>query len=66
MSFDPAITVRELGKDYRIYKKPIDRIREMYSVRGGKYHSVFTALDDVSFDVAPGETVGIIGPNGSG
>ena len=66
MSSDSSISVRELGKDYRIYGRPIDRIREMYSVRGRSYHSVFTALDDVSFDVAPGETVGIIGPNGSG
>jgi len=66
MSSDSAITVRGLGKDYRIYQRPIDRIREMYSVRGRDYHSVFTALDNVSFDVAPGETVGIIGPNGSG
>ena len=66
MSSDSAITVRGLGKDYRIYQRPIDRIREMYSVRGRAYHSVFTALDNVSFDVAPGQTVGIIGPNGSG
>ena len=66
MSSDSAITVRGLGKDYRIYQRPIDRIRGMYSVRGRNYHSVFTALDDVSFDVAPGQTVGIIGPNGSG
>ena len=66
MSSDSSISVRGLGKDYRIYERPIDRIREMYSVRGRSYHSVFTALDDVSFDVAPGETVGIIGPNGSG
>ena len=66
MSSDSAITVRGLGKDYRIYQRPIDSIREMYSVRGRDYHSVFTALDNVSFDVAPGQTVGIIGPNGSG
>ena len=66
MSSESSISVKGLGKDYRIYGRPIDRIREMYSVRGRNYHSVFTALDDVSFDVAPGETVGIIGPNGSG
>ena len=66
MSSDFSINVAGLGKDYRIYGRPIDRIREMYSVRRRAYHSVFTALNDVSFDVASGETVGIIGPNGSG
>ena len=66
MSSDFLINVAGLGKDYRIYGRPIDRIREMYSVRRRTYHSVFTALNDVSFDVASGETVGIIGPNGSG
>ena len=66
MSSESLISVTGLGKDYRIYGRPIDRIREMYSVRRRTYHSVFTALNDVSFDVASGETVGIIGPNGSG
>ncbi|HCK76150.1 MAG TPA: sugar ABC transporter ATP-binding protein, partial [Gammaproteobacteria bacterium] len=66
MSSDPVVSAHDLGKDYRIYDRPIDRVREMYSIRGREYHSVFTALHNVTFDVAPGETVGIIGPNGSG
>ena len=66
MSSESSIRVTGLGKDYRIYGRPIDRIREMYSVRGRTYHAVFTALNDVSFEVASGETIGIIGPNGSG
>ena len=66
MSSEPVVSVQGLGKDYRIYGRPIDRIREMYSIRGRDYHSVFTALNNVTFDVAGGETVGIIGPNGSG
>ena len=61
-----ALTVTELGKVYRIYNRPIDRIRELYSIRGRKYHHEFTALDNISFEVFQGETIGIIGPNGSG
>ena len=66
MSSEAVVQVEGLGKDYRIYGRPIDRIREMYSIRGRTYHSVFTALDNVTFAIRAGETVGIIGPNGSG
>jgi lipopolysaccharide transport system ATP-binding protein len=66
MSSDHAILTQDIGKDYRIYGRAIDRIREMYSIRGRAYHTKFTALDSVSFNVDSGETVGIIGPNGSG
>jgi branched-chain amino acid transport system ATP-binding protein len=34
--------------------------------RLSKHFGGFTALSDVSFDVAPGERLGLIGPNGSG
>ena len=61
-----ALTVTGLGKIYRIYKRPMDRIRELYSIRGRKYHHEFTALDSIAFEVFQGETIGVIGPNGSG
>jgi len=32
----------------------------------GKRYGVVTALDDVSFDVAPGQISGFVGPNGAG
>ena len=66
MSFETAIAVKDLGKRYRIYARPLDRARELYSIRGRRYHSEFVALADINFQVKRGETVGIIGPNGSG
>jgi lipopolysaccharide transport system ATP-binding protein len=66
MSSECVIKVSQLGKNYRIYARPVDRVREMFSPRGRKYHSEFAAIENLSFSVDKGETVGIIGPNGSG
>ncbi|SVC37347.1 uncharacterized protein METZ01_LOCUS290201, partial [marine metagenome] len=44
----------------------MDRIKELYSVRGRKYHHEFVALENIAFEVFKGETIGVIGPNGSG
>ena len=62
-----AISVRHLNKVYRLYDKPSDRLRESLGFFGNKKRSrELYALHDVSFDVMKGETVGIIGTNGSG
>ena len=61
-----ALGVSGLGKIYKIYNRPMDRIKELYSARGRKYHLEFTALENIAFEVFRGETIGIIGPNGSG
>ena len=50
----------------RLYDKPIDRLKESLSVTHKNYHKDFYALQNLSFDVKKGETVGIIGTNGSG
>lgn len=61
-----AIQVQNVRKIYKLYDKPIDRLKESLSLTHKSYHRDFFALDDISFDVKKGETVGIIGTNGSG
>ena len=61
-----VIKVRGLSKKYNLYEKPIDRMKEALSISNKNYHREFYALKDVSFTVNKGETVGIIGCNGSG
>ena len=64
---DVVIRVRNVGKMYRIYDRPQDRLRHMLLWRFGRHYGrEFWALRNVSFEVRRGETVGIIGRNGSG
>lgn len=61
-----AIVVKDVTKVYRLYEKPIDRLKESLSAAHKSYHRDFFALNQISFQVKKGETVGIIGTNGSG
>lgn len=61
-----AITVQDVTKVYRLYDKPIDRLKESISLTHKSYHKDFYALNGISFTVEKGQTVGIIGTNGSG
>ena len=62
----PALRVDAVSKQYRIYDRPADRLKETLTRGRWKAHREFWALKDVSFEVEPGTTTGIIGPNGSG
>ena len=59
-----AIEVTDLSKIYKLYDRPSDRFKELIFNR--KSHHEFAALQGISFKIAKGETLGIIGENGAG
>jgi len=61
-----AIQVSNISKKFKIYKTPKDRFKESISIRKKCYHKEFTALENVSFSLKKGSTMGILGINGSG
>jgi lipopolysaccharide transport system ATP-binding protein len=69
-----AIEIDNVSKCYQVYDNPIKRLKEFIVPkvhhRTGKvtrlYHDEFWALQDISFRLKKGETVGIVGKNGSG
>ena len=61
-----AIEVKELEKAYKLYDKPSDRLREALGLTRKKRYKEHYALKGVDMTIYQGETVGIIGTNGSG
>src|SRR6185436_17790390 len=61
-----ALRVESISKQYRIYNRPSDRLKETVTRGRWKAHREFWALKDISFEIEAGTTIGIIGPNGSG
>lgn len=61
----PAIRVCDLVKEYPVYDNPRQRLLSLILPFVRKSQA-FRALDQVSFEVQRGETVGIIGRNGAG
>ena len=73
MSCDYAVLAKNITKQYQIYRKPIDRLKQFFlpklAILFGKklvFYLPFLAVDNVSFEIKKGESIGIIGRNGSG
>lgn len=60
-----AIQIKELDKMYKLYNRQFDRIKDAFGLAKHPYKEHY-ALKGIDMDIRQGETVGIIGTNGSG
>jgi ABC-type polysaccharide/polyol phosphate transport system ATPase subunit len=58
------IKVEGISKKFKLYRSPADRLKEILFRK--QYHKDFVALDNISFEIGAGQTLGIIGQNGAG
>lgn len=61
-----VIQVMNVSKMYKLYDKHTDRLKEALGLSRKKCYTEHYALNHINFEVNKGETVGIIGTNGSG
>lgn len=61
-----VICIDNLSKIFKLYNENIDRLKEAINPFGKKYHHDFYALNDISFKIEQGDSIGIIGKNGAG
>jgi ABC-type polysaccharide/polyol phosphate transport system ATPase subunit len=62
----PAISLKGIGKKYRIASSKSLRLREVLSFGKKRHTQDFWALQDIDLEIEPGTTLGILGRNGAG
>lgn len=68
MSNKPMIEVKNVSMQFTMSDQPLNSLKEIFTMaaKGKLKFKTFKALDDLSFVVEKGETVGLIGHNGAG
>ncbi|GFN32796.1 ABC transporter ATP-binding protein [Paenibacillus xylaniclasticus] len=61
-----AVKVDNVSKVYKVYKQPVDRLKESIRFPRKIYHTPFHAVSELSISIPVGETIGILGKNGAG
>ncbi len=61
-----SISLNNVSKKYRLFHSRMDRLKETLHPFRKKFHTEFWALKNITFNIQKGETVGIVGRNGSG
>jgi len=57
MKKDIAIKLQNISKVYKLYDKPIDRLKEALHPLKKQYHKDFYALKDINLEIKKGEVL---------
>lgn len=61
-----AVEIKDIEKFFKMYSKPSDRLKELFSINKKPYYKKFNAIEKINLSIPAGKTIGIVGKNGSG
>lgn len=63
---DCVVDIQNVSKVYKLYDNPVERLKDALNLSRKKKYREYYALNNISFQVEKGQTVGLIGTNGAG